>query len=77
MEINTVEKVRDHNSDRNEKQKMYADCKGMHMKMTSSRYQGVTRKKRDNRLSTPFKQVPYTVVQYNGNSVLVESDSLQ
>ena len=28
-------------------------------------------------MSTPFKQVPFTVVQKNGNSVLIEADSVQ
>ena len=28
-------------------------------------------------MSTPFKQVPFTVVQKNGNSVLVEADGVQ
>ena len=35
------------------------------------------RQERDNTLSTPFKQIPFTVVQINGNSVLVEADGVQ
>jgi len=35
------------------------------------------RQERDNKLSTPFKQVPFTVVQKNGVSFLAEGDGLQ
>ena len=35
------------------------------------------REERGNKLSTPLKQVPFTVVQKNGNSVLVEADVVQ
>ena len=34
------------------------------------------KRERANLLSTPFKQEPFTVVQENGNSVLVEADGL-
>ena len=32
------------------------------------------RQEKDNKLSTPYKQSPFTVIQKNGNSVLVEAD---
>ena len=35
------------------------------------------RQERDNKLSTPFKQVPFTVVQKIGYSVLVEAGGVQ
>ena len=37
----------------------------------------IFRQERDKKLSTPFKQVPFTVVQKNGNSVFVEADGVQ
>ena len=44
-------------------------AKEMHVKMTFRKV--LLRQERDNKLSTPFKQVLFTVVQKNGNSVLV------
>ena len=35
------------------------------------------RHEKENKLSTPFKQSPFTGVQKNGNSVLVEADGVQ
>ena len=35
------------------------------------------RQEKENKLSTTYKQSPFTVVQKNGNSVLVEADGVQ
>ena len=35
------------------------------------------RQEKENKLSTPYKQSPFTVIQRNGNSVLVEAVSVQ
>ena len=35
------------------------------------------RQERENKLSTPFKQVPFTVVQKNGYSIFVKADGVQ
>ena len=36
----------------------------------------VLRQKKENKLSKPYKQSPITVIQKNGNSVLVEADGV-
>ena len=57
---------------------MYADCKRNACENDIQKGDKVLlRQERDNKLSTPFKQVPFTVVQKNGNSVLVEADGVQ
>ena len=57
---------------------MYADCKRNACENDSQKGDKVLlRQDRDIKLSTPFKQVPFTVVQKNGNSVLVEADGVQ
>ena len=57
---------------------MYADCK---RNAHESKIQGgdkvLFRKEKENKLSTTYKQSPFTVVQKNGNSVLVEADGVQ
>ena len=35
------------------------------------------RQEKENKLSTPYKQSPFTVIQKNGNSVLVEADGVE
>ena len=35
------------------------------------------RQEKENKLSTPYKQSPFTGIQKNGNSVLVEADGVQ
>ena len=35
------------------------------------------RQEKENKLSTPYKKSPFTVIQKNGNSVLVEADGVQ
>ena len=50
----------------------------MHAKITFEKVASVLlRQERDETLSTPFKKLPFTVVQKNGNSVFVEVDSVQ
>ena len=72
------DEVRVRDSERKEKGKMYADCKRNTCENDIQKGDKVLlRQERDNELSTPFKQVPFTVVQNNGNSVLVEADGVQ
>ena len=72
------DEVRGHDSGRKEKGKMYADCKRNSCKNDIQKGDKVLlRQEREKKLSTPFKQVPYTVVQKNGNSVLIEADGVQ
>ena len=35
------------------------------------------RQEKENKLSTPYKQSPFTVIQQNSNSVVVEADGVQ
>ena len=59
------------------KRRCMQTAKEMHVKMTFRKVTKCYSGRRDNKLSTPFKQVPFTVVQKNGNSVLVEADGVQ
>ena len=78
QEFTCDDEVRDHDSERKEKGKMYADCKRNACEHDIQKGAKVLlRQERDNKLSTPFKQVPFTVVQKNGNSVLVGADGVQ
>ena len=78
QEFTCDDEVRDRDSERKEKGKMYADCKRNACENDIQKGDKVLlRQERDNKLSTPFKQVPFTVVQKNGNSVLVEADGVQ
>ena len=53
-------------------------AKEMHVKMTFRKVAKCYSGRRETiRFSTPFKQVPFTVFQKNGNSVLVEADGVQ
>ena len=77
QEFTCDDEVRDRDSERKEKGKMYADCKRNACENDIQKGDKVLlRQERDNKLSTPFKQVPFTVVQKNGNSVLVEADGV-
>ena len=67
----TVEyEVRSRDSERKEKGKVYADCKRNAHETKIQRCDKVL-------LSTTYKQSPFTVVQKNGNIVLVEADGIQ
>ena len=57
---------------------MYADCNRNACENDIQKGEKVLlRQERSNKLSTPFKQVPFTVVQKNENSALVEADGVQ
>ena len=69
---------RDRDSERMEKGKMYTDCKRNACENDIQKGDKVLlRQERDNKFLSPLKQVPFTVVQLNGNSVLVEADGVQ
>ena len=78
QEFTIEDDVRDRDSERKEKGKVYGDCK---MNACESEIQEgdkvLLRQEKENKLSTPYKQSPLTVVQKNGNSVLVEADAVQ
>ena len=78
QEITCEDEIRDCDSERKEKGKPYADCKRNACENDIQKGDKVLlRQERDNKLSTPFKQVPFTVVQKNGNSFLAEADGVQ
>ena len=78
QECTCEDEVRDRDNERKEKGKMYTGCKRNARENDIQKGDKVLlRQERDNKLSTPFKQVPFTVVQKNGNSVLVEADGVQ
>ena len=78
QEFTCEDEVRDRDSERKEKGKMHAACKRNACENDIQKGDKVLlRQERDNKSSTPFKQVPFTVVQKNGNSVLVETDGVQ
>ena len=57
---------------------MYADCKRNAQESKIQEGDKVLlRQEKENKLSTTYKQSPFTVVQKNGNSVLVEADGVQ
>ena len=78
QEFTCEDEVRDRDRERKEKGKMYADCNRNECENDIQKGEKVLlRQERDNTLSIPFKQVPFTVVQKNENSVLVEADGVQ
>ncbi|KAL9967186.1 hypothetical protein ACROYT_G025364 [Oculina patagonica] len=78
QEFSIEDEVRDHDSERKEKGKVYADSRRNACESEIQEGDKVLlRQEKENKLSTPFKQSPFTVVQKNGNSVLVEADGVQ
>ena len=78
QEFTCHDEVRDRESERKEKGKMYADWKRNACENDIQKGDKVLlRQERDNKLSTLFKQLPFTAAQKNGNSVLVEADGVQ
>ena len=65
QEFTCDDDVRDRDSERKEKGKMYADCKRNACENDIQKGDKVLLwQERDNKLSTLFKQLPFTVVQY-------------
>ena len=78
QEFTCDDDVRDRDSERKEKGKINADCKRNACENDIQKGDNVLlRQERDNKLSTLFKQLPFTVVQKNGNSDLVEADGVR
>ena len=78
QEFTVEDEVRDRDSERKEKGKVYAHCKRNAQESKIQEGDKVLlRQEKENKLSTTYKQSPFTVVQKNGNSVLVEADGVQ
>ena len=78
QEFTVGDEVRDRDSERKEKGKVYADCKRNAQESKIQEGDKVLlRQEKENKLSTTYKQSPFTVVQKNGNSVLVEANGVQ
>ncbi|KAK3084370.1 hypothetical protein FSP39_012381 [Pinctada imbricata] len=72
--IDDVE-VRDRDRERKEKSKVYADQRRNAQESDLKEGDRVlVRQEKENKLSTPFNPNPMTVVERNGNAVLIESD---
>ncbi|KAL9970182.1 hypothetical protein ACROYT_G022515 [Oculina patagonica] len=78
QEFRIEDEVRDRDSERKEKGKVYADYR---RNARESEFQEgdkvLLRQEKENKLSTPFKQSPFTIFQKNGNSILLEADGVQ
>ena len=77
-EFSIEDEARDRDNERKEKGKVYVDRK--RNARESEILEGdkmILREEKENKLSTPLKQSPFTVVQENGNSVLVEVEGVQ
>jgi len=78
QEFTVEDEVSDRASERKEKRKVYADCKrNAHESKIQRGDKVLLRQEKENKLSKTYKQSPFTVVQKNGNSVLVEVDGIQ
>ena len=77
-ELNTDTEVRDRDSERKEKGKIYGKSKKNALKSDIQQGDEVLFKnEKTNKLTTPFRPYPFTVVQKNGNSVLVQVNDVQ
>ena len=78
QEFSIEDEVRDRDSERKEKGKVYAVCQRNARESEIREGDKVLlRQEKENKLSTPYKQSPFTVIYKNGNSVLVEADGVQ
>ena len=78
QEFSIENEVRDLDNDRKEKAKVYADCQRKARESDIREGDKVLlRQKKENKLSTPYKQSPFTVIQQNGSNVLVLADGVQ
>ena len=77
QEFSIEDEVRDRNSERKEKGKVYADCqRNARERQIREGDKVFLGQDKENKLSTPYKQSPFTVIQKNGNGVLDEADAL-
>ena len=78
QEFSIEDEVRDSDSERKEKGKVYAVCQRNARESEIREGDKVLlRQEKENKLSTPYKQSPFTVIQQNSNSVVVEADGVQ
>ena len=77
QEFSIEDEVRDCDSERKEKGKVYADCQRNACEIEIRGDKVLLRQEKENKLSMPYKQSPFTVIHKNGNSVLVEADGVQ
>ena len=78
QEFSIEDEVRVRDNERKEKEKVYGDCQRKARESEIREGDKVLlRREKENKLSTPYKQSPFTVIQKNGNSVLVEADGVQ
>ena len=75
QEFSIEDEVRDRDIKRKKKGKVYEDCQRNALEREIREGNKVLlRQEKENKLSTPYKQCPFTANQKNGNSVLVEAD---
>ena len=78
QEFSIEDEVRDRDNKRKEKEKVYADCQRTARESEIREGDKVLLKQeKEKKLSAPYKQSPFKVIQKNGNSVLVEADGVQ
>ena len=78
QEFSIEDEVRDRYGERKEKGNVYADCRRNARESEIREGDKVLlRQEKENKLSTPYKQSPFTVIQQNSNSVVVEVDGVQ
>ena len=75
-EIVVDSEVRDRDAEKKRKGKIYADHKRNAVESTIQTGDKVLmRKEEKNKLSTTFKGEPFTVIQKNGNQIVIRADS--
>lgn len=67
--------VRDRDAERKRKGKIYADYKRNAVENTIQTGDKVLMKQKKNKLSTTLKSEPFTVIQKNGNQIVIRADS--
>ena len=78
QEFSIEDEDRDRDGGRKAKGKVYAECqKNARESEIREGDKVLLRQEKENKLSTPYKQSPFTVIQKNGNSVLVEADGVE
>ena len=78
QEFSIEDEARDLDNDRKGKAKVYADCQRKARESEIREGDKVLlRQKKENKLSTPYKQSPFTVIEKNGSNVLVVADGVQ
>ena len=77
QEFGIEDEDRDRDGGIKAKGKVYAECqKNARESEIREGDKVLLRQEKENKLSTPYKQSPFTVIQKNGNGVLVEADGV-